>query len=309
MSEIYQADNSVIRPPSVEILSGDRIFPDVFAPFQVRAALTLEPTGVTKAEAVKLMYVSSGWSRLSFRGVQLAVGPSDLILIPNETLCVGEPLVPTRTLTLYVRPEFVSDHSRWLPQMHPLTMALVQSLRPGPPVHFGTVNEELSFSLGQGLALLSRLSMNEATAPKILAGAAQVFADLFLHLSGTGSAAQTNLPGRDVLRAIDLLVSHIERPWSVRHLANEAALSPAQLTRLFRRETGLTPARFLRKLRAKTMAEVLLLSDDPVAVISAQIGWSSPEVASRAFRAYWGVSPSSFRAAARLDENLIRRRF
>ena len=308
MNEIYPADNSVIEPLSVEVLSGDRLFPSISAPFQVRTALTLKPTGVTKTEAVKLMYVSSGWSRLSFRGAQFAVGPGDLVLIPNETLCAGEPLVPTRTLTLYVRPEFVADHSRWLPQMHPLSMALVQSVRPGPPVHFGTVNEELSFLLGQGLASLSRLSMNEETAPKFLVGAAQVFADLFLHLSGTGSADQTKLPGRDVLRAIDLLVSHIEHPWNVRHLANEAALSPAQLTRLFRRETGLTPARYLRILRAKTMAEMLVLDDDPVSVISARIGWSSPEVASRAFRAYWGVSPSSFRAAARLDENFIRKR-
>lgn len=309
MSEIYQADNNVIEPLSVEVLPGDRIFPNVFAPFEVRTALTLKPTGVTKAEAVKLMYVSSGWSRLSFRGAQLAVGPGDLILIPNETLCAGEPLAPTRTLTLYVRPEFISDHSRWLPQMHPLTMALVQSVRPGPPVHFGTVNEGLSFSLAQGLASLSRLNMNQATAPKFIVGAAQVFADLFLHLSGSGPSNQTKPPGRDVLRAIDLLDSHIERPWNVRHLANEVALSPAQLTRLFRRETGLTPARFLRILRAKTMAEMLVLNDDPVSLISAQIGWSSPEVASRAFRAYWGVSPSSFRAAVRLDENLIRRRF
>ncbi|MGO2141175.1 helix-turn-helix domain-containing protein [Leucobacter sp. G161] len=255
------------------------------------------------------MYVSSGWSRLSFRGAQVAVGPGDLILIPNETLCAGEPLAPTRTLTLYMRPEFVSDHARWLPQTHPLTMALLQSLRPGPPVHFGTVNKELSSSLAQSMASLSRLSLNQETLPKIIVGAAQVFADLFLHLSGPRPADQTKSPGREVLRAIDLLGSHIERPWDVRHLANEVALSSAQLTRLFRKETGLTPARFLRILRAKAMAERLVLNDDPISLISAQIGWSTPEVASRAFRAYWGVSPSSFRAAARLDENLIRRRF
>ena len=82
-------------------------------------------------------------------------------------------------------------------------------------------------------------------------------------------------------------------------LATAADLSAAQLTRLFIRDTGLTPRAYLHRLRitrARWLVEHTVL---PMAQIMAAVGISDRKHFARAFRLAYGSTPRVLRAQLR----------
>lgn len=108
-------------------------------------------------------------------------------------------------------------------------------------------------------------------------------------------------PGAPALRRIAPLAHRLRAAladrWTVPRLAAEARLSPPQLHRLFRAETGLSPMEWLRRERI-TAAKPLLL--DPalsVQQVAEAVGYADPFHFSRDFRRLTGQPPRSFRNA------------
>lgn len=93
--------------------------------------------------------------------------------------------------------------------------------------------------------------------------------------------------------------ANVGRDISVAELAGRMFFSPAHFSRLFRREMGMPPATYLRRLkleRARTQLENTQLS---VAQIALDSGFESAAHFSRAFRACYGASPLEFRRGVR----------
>src|SRR5438270_12657553 len=63
-----------------------------------------------------------------------------------------------------------------------------------------------------------------------------------------------------VQTVIDLMAGNLRRQHSVDDLAQQVNLSPSPLWHLFKAETGLKPMLYLKQLRLKRTAELLLLS-------------------------------------------------
>lgn len=87
----------------------------------------------------------------------------------------------------------------------------------------------------------------------------------------------------------------LDRRWSVSELAGAVHLSPSQLRRLFVASFGKSPIAYLTMLRAERMTHLLKVTDSPISVIAASVGWSDPDFAARQFRRSLGVSPSEYR--------------
>ncbi|MEM9317167.1 MAG: helix-turn-helix transcriptional regulator [Pseudomonadota bacterium] len=68
-------------------------------------------------------------------------------------------------------------------------------------------------------------------------------------------------------------------------LAAVARLSPHHFHRVFKQETGETPAAFVQRLRLEQVAFRLLLHDETVLQIALDCGFRNPETLSRAFAA------------------------
>ena len=98
-----------------------------------------------------------------------------------------------------------------------------------------------------------------------------------------------------VQRTIETMEQQLQQRLTVTDLAGAAGLSTAQLTRLFREATGLTPGAFLRALRM-TRARVLLERTNlSVAEVMAQVGvWDRSHFV-RDFQRTHGVAPSTAR--------------
>jgi AraC-like DNA-binding protein len=80
-------------------------------------------------------------------------------------------------------------------------------------------------------------------------------------------------------------------------LARELGTHPSHLVRVFRREHGLPPHRYV-VARRLDRARRLLLAGDRVADVAATVGFHDQSHLTRHFRALLGTTPGAFRAAA-----------
>ncbi|MPW22254.1 helix-turn-helix domain-containing protein [Paraburkholderia sp. CNPSo 3157] len=116
-----------------------------------------------------------------------------------------------------------------------------------------------------------------------------------------GNAPQPHPPGLKpaahpkVKRAILLMEQHIERPLSLHELARRLEMSPRQLQRLFKAETGEAPLTYARHIRIRTAAWLLTSSDRTVAQIASTCGFSDASHLGRDFRKQYGMSPNAYR--------------
>jgi AraC family transcriptional regulator len=122
-----------------------------------------------------------------------------------------------------------------------------------------------------------------------------------LALSGTGSArssseAPDNRRARDnVVAAIALIERSAAHELCLSELAGAAGLSPFHFLRLFKRETGVTPHRFLVQTRLRRAVDLLRDTSRPVTEIAFDVGFTDLSNFINAFRREIGVSPRQYR--------------
>ncbi len=81
----------------------------------------------------------------------------------------------------------------------------------------------------------------------------------------------------------------------VESMATRAHMSPRHFARAFRAETGLTPARYVERVRVEAARRRLEESDEPVALIASGCGFGTAETMRRAFVRSLGVAPADYR--------------
>jgi transcriptional regulator GlxA family with amidase domain len=89
------------------------------------------------------------------------------------------------------------------------------------------------------------------------------------------------------------------RDCSVPALARRVAMSPRNFARVFTREVGATPARFVETIRVEAARRRLEESDDGVDAIAAHCGFGSAEGMRKAFLRTLRVPPSAYRSRFR----------
>jgi len=101
-----------------------------------------------------------------------------------------------------------------------------------------------------------------------------------------------------VLAAVAEMERALEDPPEVRALAAAIGASADRLERRFRRETGLSPAAYLRRLRLRRAADLLLHSQARIDTVALSCGFANPSSFARAFRLEFGCTPRDMRAEA-----------
>nr|WP_107908256.1 GlxA family transcriptional regulator [Streptomyces chartreusis] len=107
-------------------------------------------------------------------------------------------------------------------------------------------------------------------------------------------AAQTaqREPLRDVQRWI---TEHPDADLTVESLATRASLSPRHFARAFQTETGMTPGRYVDRVRLEQARRLLEDTSDGVEEISRASGYGTPEAMRRAFVRALGAAPAEYR--------------
>ncbi len=98
-----------------------------------------------------------------------------------------------------------------------------------------------------------------------------------------------------VRRAASFICENYLEDIGLSEIADVVGLSPKYISRLFAREIGMGPVRFLTSLRMKKAREMLQTTRETVNSIAGQLGYSYPEHFRRAFRQMEGCTPTSCR--------------
>ena len=128
-------------------------------------------------------------------------------------------------------------------------------------------------------------------------GLFMVLLSLLTDAAGAAPGEGSGLPVLDIPKLTAYMKNNFQRPVYLEELARLASVSTATLMRHFRTSFGCTPMEYLRRLRLRHAAELLLNSSLSVKEISDMSGFATQAYFFRAFRRDYGVSPAGFRKA------------
>jgi len=133
--------------------------------------------------------------------------------------------------------------------------------------------------------------------------ALQVAQRMVFFLKRPGGQAQfsaqlsTQIAEREPLRDLQAwILDHPGLDLSVDTLARRAAMSPRNFFRVFVREIGMTPGRFVERVRVEAARRLLEETTRGIPDVAAACGFGSPETMRIAFRRALGVNPQSYRS-------------
>lgn len=96
--------------------------------------------------------------------------------------------------------------------------------------------------------------------------------------------------------ALLYLHSHFSAPLRVADLAEQLKVSQQYLTRLFRAETGLSPIKYLNRLRVEKAKEYMRTTQMNISEAASACGFDNIYYFSRLFKQLEGMPPSAYRA-------------
>ncbi|MGA8363568.1 MAG: helix-turn-helix domain-containing protein, partial [Solirubrobacteraceae bacterium] len=123
---------------------------------------------------------------------------------------------------------------------------------------------------------------------------------LFLRRPGNQSQFSATLaaqqPAREPLReAQRYALEHVAADLSVEALALHAHMSPRNFARAFAAEVGITPGRYVERVRLEAARHALEDTAQPIATVAAACGFGTPETMRRTFLRALGVAPAEYR--------------
>ncbi|MEU7577235.1 GlxA family transcriptional regulator [Streptomyces sp. NPDC041068] len=125
---------------------------------------------------------------------------------------------------------------------------------------------------------------------------------LVVFLRRPGNQAQfsvqlaTQTARREPLREVQQWITeHPDDDLSVEALAARARLSPRHFARAFQSETGLTPGKYVERVRVEHARRLLEDTSDGVEEVSRACGYGTPEAMRRAFVKALGTAPAEYR--------------
>jgi transcriptional regulator GlxA family with amidase domain len=123
---------------------------------------------------------------------------------------------------------------------------------------------------------------------------------LFLRRPGNQSQFSATLasqqPEREPLREVQrFVIENVAADHSVEAMAGRAHMSPRHFARAFRAETGVTPARYVERVRLEAARRGLEDTADPIATIAGSCGFGTAETMRRVFLRALEVGPAEYR--------------
>jgi AraC-like DNA-binding protein len=118
-------------------------------------------------------------------------------------------------------------------------------------------------------------------------------------LCGLGQMKAGALESLEQSKRLQPVLAHMKlnlhRAISIEELARQAHMSPATLHRVFDRSFGISPQRYLKRLRLAIAQRSLVATDWPLAAVAEQTGFATSFHFSREFKKETGLAPSEFR--------------
>jgi AraC family transcriptional regulator len=177
-----------------------------------------------------------------------------------------------------------------------LTLAAAEDLVDAQLIDRLSSYDQSLFDLGRGLA--SESASGYPNGPLFWNEIASALIDGLLarHTAGFDGRIKGTL-GKDVFRRLrDYIMAHLDEPIEVAQLAGLAGRSPFHFTRVFTQSVGMSPHRYVVRLRLQRATELMREGRSGLAEIAASTGFADQSHLSRWVRRVHGVSPTELAA-------------
>ena len=129
-------------------------------------------------------------------------------------------------------------------------------------------------------------------------GLREVFHDIDAIEDYTGKMRRIKLNGaysRQIVHGVDYIITHLHSRILLEDAAKYLDISPAYLSRLFKKETGMTFSDFVNKQKIEEAAALLLYTEYSDTQISTLLAFSSQSYFIKVFRKYMGTTPKQYK--------------
>jgi AraC-like DNA-binding protein len=254
------------------------------------------PVSAHSHDFAELAFVRSGHAEQRAAGGITALGKGSLVVLAPGSWHSVEPQDSLEVTHVLLSMQILSTELAWLaglPRIGPL-------LQPG--VVHSAAPRVLTIELDAALDEQVNTSLDMLTSREPqnlffrLARLFDLFALLVPALQDTRVGGEVDGRHRDsVAHAVLMLHDQIDRSWTLNGLARELSLSPSQLARVFRADTGTSPMAYLQRIRIERLAYLLRSTELTVAAAAHAVGWGDSSYAARRFRRYWNITPTEYR--------------
>lgn len=128
----------------------------------------------------------------------------------------------------------------------------------------------------------------------------QLIIDILAALERAAESARQSATGSLVRRALEVVRATLIFPLTVGDVAAQLHVSREHLSRVFRRELGVTAHTYIERQRLLLACRLLRESDASVKEIAVRLGYPGSPQFSRAFRRLFGLPPTAFRRSPTL---------
>jgi AraC-like DNA-binding protein len=103
-----------------------------------------------------------------------------------------------------------------------------------------------------------------------------------------------NKPNDLIDKAANLITDSLDKPFDLEALATEVHISKFYLSRIFKKQFGVTPLQFYTQAKVKKVRQELLKEQQP-ALLAYDLGFVDQSHLCNTFKKYLGVSPLQFK--------------
>lgn len=124
------------------------------------------------------------------------------------------------------------------------------------------------------------------------------FVEVFLSLSARPSTEQCSLTDQDLSDIQSYIDDNLERSICLKELARTCDMSINKFAKAFKAKTGTSPYKFVLSRRLSLACNLLQKTNDPLADIAYEAGFSSQSLMTEFFRRNLSTTPGKYRARA-----------
>lgn len=100
---------------------------------------------------------------------------------------------------------------------------------------------------------------------------------------------------KQIVRAVDYIICHLHSRILLEEAAEYLKISPAYLSRLFKKEIGISFGEYVNKMKIEEAASLLLYTEYNDTEISNLLAFSSQSYFIKVFRKYIGTTPKKYK--------------
>ncbi|KRM89135.1 AraC family transcriptional regulator [Liquorilactobacillus vini] len=104
-----------------------------------------------------------------------------------------------------------------------------------------------------------------------------------------------NTPNKIFTQGIQFIHNNFETPITIENVVDYLSVDRTYLFKLFKKELGISPQKYLIKCRIRKARQLLSTTDNPINVVANSCGYVNSLHFSRSFKHYTNLSPSQYR--------------